>query len=245
MSTFRNATNSARSAERENARNEQASRHAGALELAPGLKFGIGLPSFLFCVTANVVEIITTIMGYMTSSQKDMRYESIGQLQASAPWLFLACAVIAVGVQIGMHMKAPAMVSVWNRLKHVKKHVIDTTADTKSIRKYLTFQNGFFILCLLLNVVGDGGFITMLTYNPAIVAAWVLLLPYFATLGLYWCWNLMWGDVQDFKDFRAHRKHYYDNMESTYRQQPRPQPAPSQAQPQPQAAASGGNHGLR
>jgi hypothetical protein len=216
MSTFRNAANARASAGSASSQAEQEkyAHMAGIGEVAPGLKFGIGLLGFIFGLGANFIEVTTTVIGFIASGQKDLRFETIDHIAHTTSYLFIICLMVAFAIQFGMHMKAPAMMSVWTRLKHIKTNTgANLAAHPKNLKGYVTIQNIVFALCLLLNIIGDGAFVTLYTSHPALIAAWVILLPYFSTFGWYSAWNLMWGDIQDFKDFRLHRMQYWADLE--------------------------------
>lgn len=184
--------------------------YEAAAEHPPALKVSIGIIEIVVGMAANVTQVATSTVAWMSMilHNPTAALTSSSGLDTHFNWIAVVSLGIALIVQTALHMQGQAMSSTWARLRHIQNFNIKSAHSLQDVGQTITFRTLFGIFALLIDIVSDSTFINLLTHNPLVIGAWIVVLTGGSTLLLYDGATRVWGAIEDYKDYQSyHEKH--------------------------------------
>lgn len=164
--------------------------------------------------TANVVQIITSVIAFFSMSEgSGIRFNNALDLIKATPYLGIISIIIALAVQSFLHANAKPMSHTLARLRHIQHFNIRSTQSRSDVKNSMDLKSFIFLCAIAADIVGDATFVRLYTSSPFIIGAWVVGLTASSTLLFYSGFTRLWGAIEDGKDYRAYHRQYEDKAE--------------------------------
>jgi hypothetical protein len=178
-------------------------------EHPPYLKFGIGVCEFLFGLSCNFVQVVTSTIGILALVLGSaIAVVGLPHLMGVYPYAATIALVIACAIQLFLHKNAQSMSGTYHRLRQIQHFNIKSVNALSDVKEAITVNSIYFALALAADIISDATFVNLYTHNAYVIVGWMLFLTGSSTLLMYDGATRVWGAIEDFKDYAAyHAKH--------------------------------------